>query len=74
MTDNLFNLPFIQDIFKIFFVTGGLFYVVYSFIVLRQIQNMRQTLITSISGIVYAFGLLNLALSVALLVGYILFL
>jgi hypothetical protein len=74
MTDSLFNIPFIQDIFKIFFVTGGLFYVIYSFIVLRQIQNMRHTLITSISGIVYALGLFNLALSIALLAGYILFL
>lgn len=74
MTSNLFDLAIIQDILKWFFVVGGIFYLLYSFIVVRQIQNMRQTLITSISGLVYGLGLLNLGLAVLLLAWYLLLL
>lgn len=74
MTSNLFDLAIIQDILKWFFVVGGIFYLLYSFIVVRQIQNMRQTLITSISGLVYSLGLLNLGLAVALVGWFVLWL
>lgn len=74
MTSNLFDLAIIQDILKWFFVIGGIFYLLYSFIVVRQIQNMRQTLITSISGLVYGLGLLNLGLAILLLAWYLLLL
>ena len=74
MIPNLFDLPLIQEITKWFFVVGSGFYLTYSFIVMRQIQNMRHTLITSISGLVYGLGLFNLALASLLFIGYFLFL
>jgi hypothetical protein len=71
---NLFDVAIIQAVLKFIFVTGAIFYLVYSFIVLRQIQVMKKTLITSFSPSVNLLGFVNFFLAIALLVGFVLFL
>lgn len=72
MGDNLFEFPLVQHIMKVFFVVGSIFYVIYSFVVHSQIQNMRQTMITPLSAWVQAAGLINLLLSGLLVVIFLL--
>lgn len=70
----LFDPNFVQGSLKLVFVIGALLYMIYTFIVFRQIQVMKNTLITSFSPMVSLLGLINLALAVALFVGFLLFL
>ncbi len=71
---DIFNLDLIQIALKFIFVVSAFFYLIYTFVVFRQIQVMKKTLITSFSPIVNLLGLANLLLATALLIGFILFL
>lgn len=71
---DVYDLNIVQSILKFTFVTGALFYLIYTFIVFRQIQIMKKTLITSFSSSVSLLGLLNLLLALGLFVGFLLFL
>ncbi len=71
---NIFDTTLVHTFLKFIFVTGALFYLVYSFIVFRQIQIMKKTLITGFSAGVNFLGVINLFLAAALLTGFVLFL
>ena len=71
---DVFGIDIIQGALKFIFVVGALFYWIYTFIVFRQIQIMKKTLITSFSPNVNLVGLINLLLATGLFVGFLLFL
>ena len=71
---DIFNLDIVQGLLKLIFVVGALFYLIYSFVVFRQVQVMKKTLITSFSTSINLLGLINLLLAAAVFVGFILFL
>jgi len=71
---DIFDFSFVQILLKIIFVGAALFYLIYTFIVVRQIQIMKKTLITSFSSSVNLLGLVNLLLALTLFVGFLLFL
>lgn len=71
---DIFNLDWIRIILKIVFIVSAALYLGYTFIVFRQIQVMKKTLITSFSPSINLLGLINLFLAAGLLVGFILFL
>jgi hypothetical protein len=73
MTD-IFSLDWTQIILKLIFVVAALFYLVYSFIMLRQVQLMKKTLITSFSSSVNLLGFANFLLALAMFIGFIMFL
>ena len=73
MTD-IFNLDLVQISLKFIFVIGSLLYLIYTFIVFRQIQVMRKTLITSFSASVNLLGIINLLLAAAAFAGFLMFL
>jgi small-conductance mechanosensitive channel len=66
------NLLFI--LLKIVFIIGALFYLVYTFVVFRQVQVMKKTLITNFSLSINLLSLINLFLALALFVGFLLLL
>lgn len=71
---DIFSLDLVQISLKFIFVAAAFFYLVYTFIVFRQVQVMKKTLITSFSPIVNLLGFANLLLAIALFVGFLLFL
>lgn len=71
---NIFDADLLQNVLKFIFVTAALFYLIYTFIVFRQIQIMKKTLITSFSSSINSLGVLNLLLATGLFVGFLLFL
>ncbi len=71
---DIFDFSFVQSLLKLIFVGGALFYLIYTFIVMRQIHIMKKTLITSFSSSVNLLGLINLFLALSLFVGFLLFL
>lgn len=71
---DIFSLDWIRIILKIVFVVSAVLYLVYTFIVFRQIQVMKKTLITSFSPSINLLGLINLFLAGGLLVGFWMFL
>lgn len=63
-----------QAFLKILFVLGGALYIVFAFVVVRQISLMRQTLITSFSTIIQLIGYVHLIFSILVLFYFLLFL
>jgi len=53
---------------KILFYIGFFFYVIFAFIALRQIDDMRKTVETTFSSAVLIIGILHLLLAIGLLV------
>lgn len=62
---------FFYSLMKIFFVVGGIFYLIFAFVVLRQIHLMQSTVITPLSGFMKILGLLHLLLALGVLFFYI---
>lgn len=62
--DSIILLPSAQLLIlmlvKLFFVIGGLLYFIFGFIVVRQIQLMRSTVVTPFSSVIQLFGLVHL--------------
>ncbi len=71
---DIFNFDLVQGVLKFVFVVGALFYLIYTFVVVRQIHTMKKTLITNFSSSVSLLGFLNLLLALGLFVGFLLFL
>lgn len=71
MTDNFFDYRIIDNIvdltLKISYILVAIMLVVYSFIVLRQIFVMKNTVETSYSSLIIFIGLLSFFLSLSLL-------
>lgn len=49
--------------FKFFLVVSALLYMIFSFVILRQIKIMKNTLITSFSPVIRTAGIIHLALA-----------
>jgi hypothetical protein len=64
----------ITAFFKLLFVILAFLYVLFSFVVIRQIEVMRMTLITSFSPLVRLLGFLHLAAAVVVFLLILLFL
>jgi len=57
---------------RILFYIGFVFYIVFSFIALRQIEIMRKTVVTPFSGVVLLIGIAHLIVAIgALLFAFI---
>ncbi len=54
-------------VFKILFIAIALFYVVFAVIVIRQVQIMKNTLITPISPVLLIAGFIHLLLAIGVL-------
>jgi len=64
--------PILTSIFlKIIFIIGSLFYLIYSFVVVRQISVMKKTLITGFSDTITLFGLINLILAMLVFIAFL---
>jgi hypothetical protein len=51
------------SLFKFFLVVSALIYMVFSFVILRQIRIMKSTLITPFSPVIRTVGIIHLALA-----------
>ncbi len=60
------------SILKLFLILGGLLYVVFTFVVVRQIDIMKKTLITQISPLITTLGIVHLTAAVVILIYFIL--
>lgn len=69
-----FDGTLLLSLFKLLFVLTALLYVVFAFVVTRQIKIMRTTLITSFSPIVRTLGYAHLLLAIVVLVLFLLIL
>jgi len=67
----LFGPKLFLILFKILFIVGISFYVVYAIIMIRQIQLMNETVRTKMSGVLIFLGIIHLILAL-LLFGYLL--
>jgi hypothetical protein len=74
MLNPTINQDLILALFKIVFVIGAFFYLIYSFVVAKQIKIMEKTLITGFSSIITLLGYINLTIAVLTLLGFLLFL
>lgn len=69
--DNFVLDNFIFGLFKNLFIIGGIFYVIFAIVIIRQIQIMNRTLITTFSPVVRLLGYLHLIFAVGILLFYI---
>ncbi len=53
--------------FKVLFLMGLIFYLVFSLLVLRQEEEMSSTLITPLRGVIRLFGFLHVILTIAVI-------
>ncbi len=59
------------DFVKILFIIASLIYLVFAFVIVRQIQVMRSTVITPASGLMQILGFSHLVFAFAVLVLFI---
>ena len=74
MINDILNPNIMMTLLKIFFVLGSAIWLVYSFIVFRQISIMKKTLITKFSSNINLLGLINLFLAVIMFFSFLFFL
>lgn len=70
-TDPAFGVVALEWVFKILFIVAAALYVLFAFVVTRQIHVMKNTLITTFSSMIQLLGYLHLALAVAVLIFFI---
>ena len=74
MKETIDVMKIILTIFKVgFIITAGL-YVIFAFVITKQIKVMKETLITKVSPIIQLLGLIHLVIAIILLTFYIFFL
>lgn len=61
---NLTMSPIFTGFVKILFIIAALLYVAFSFVVVRQITLMRQTVITSLSPLLQVLGYLHMLFAI----------
>lgn len=71
VTDPAFGTVALVWVFKILFIVAAVLYVLFAFVVTRQIHVMKSTLITSFSSMVTLLGYLHLAFAIGVLVFFI---
>lgn len=59
---------FLLGAFKFFLILSALIYMVFAFVILRQVKVMKSTLITPFSPVIRTLGILHLALAGGVLV------
>ena len=74
MTSDILNPIIIEHLLKFFFVLGSAIWLIYSFIVFRQISIMKKTLITGLSSSINLLGISNLLLALFVFLGFLFFL
>lgn len=57
----------LEGIFKVLFILSVVFYIVFAVIVIRQVQIMKNTLITPISPLIMFFSVVHLLLAAGVL-------
>jgi membrane-anchored glycerophosphoryl diester phosphodiesterase (GDPDase) len=62
---DLTNSVLFLGLLKFIFIFAAILYVIFSFVVVRQISLMRQTVVTSLSPFLRLIGYLHLLLSIA---------
>ncbi len=70
----LVSSDLVQFLLKVLFVLAGALYVIFSFVVIRQIALMRQTVITPFSLTIKLGGYVHFLFALAALIYYLLFL
>lgn len=74
MPSEIINPAIMTTLLKFFFVLGSAIWLVYSFIVFRQISIMKKTLITKFSSNINFLGLINLFIAGAMFFSFLFFL
>lgn len=64
----LTNTPIFLGLLKFLFILGAALYVIFSFVVVRQISLMRQTVVTSLSAFLQLIGYLHLLFAIIVVV------
>ncbi len=62
---------FLHSLIQDLFIVGGILYVIFALIVIRQIAVMKRTLITPFSPVIKILGYIHLVISILVLVFYI---
>jgi hypothetical protein len=70
----LTNAPLFTGFVKFLFIIGALLYVAFSFVVVRQITLMRQTIITSLSPLLQILGYVHLLFAIGVVLLFFLIL
>lgn len=61
------QIDILSGIFKVLFILSVFFYVIFSVIVIRQVQIMKNTLITPVSPVILWASILHLLVAVGIL-------
>ncbi len=70
----LVSSDLVQFILKVLFVLAGALYVIFSFVVIRQIALMRQTVVTPFSTTIKLGGYVHFLFALVVLIYFLLFL
>ena len=63
-----------MSLLKLFLIVGGLLYIVFAFVAVRQVSIMKKTLITEISPFITTIGLTHLIAAISVVAYFILIL
>lgn len=74
LLESLVSSDIAHTFLKIMFVLGGALYVIFAFVVIRQISLMRHTVITTFSRVIQLVGYLHFGCALAALLYFLLFL
>lgn len=64
----LTNTALFTGFVKTLFIIGAILYVIFSFVVVRQITLMRQTVLTSLSGTLQLIGYLHMVFAIGVVI------
>lgn len=64
----------LNGLFKVMFLLSIVFYIIFAVIVIRQVQIMKNTLITPVSPLILLLSILHLILAIAILFLFIIIL
>lgn len=68
IADQLATSSFILTLFKFLFIISAILYVIFSFVVVRQIALMKQTVVTALSPVLQIIGYLHLLLAIGVVI------
>jgi membrane-anchored glycerophosphoryl diester phosphodiesterase (GDPDase) len=74
LLETLVSSDLVQMLLKVLFVLAGALYVIFSFVVIRQIALMRQTVVTPSATVIKLGGYVHFLLAFAVLIYFLLFL
>lgn len=63
---NIDQVALLSGVFKVLFLLSVVFYMVFAVIVIRQVQIMKNTLITPVSPLIMLLSIIHLALTVVI--------